>query len=43
MELIVETTDPEPHPGFTGPALDLLPLFTFGDAVPEDDEDRREL
>ena len=23
--------------------VDLLPLFTFGDAVPEDDEDRREL
>ncbi len=76
MELIVETTDPEPHPGFTGPALDLLtfltfgaserygalhplsgvanilrrkhdvdllPLFSFGDAVPDDDEDRREL
>lgn len=76
MELIVETTAGEPHPGFGGPALDLLtfltfaaserygalhplsgvanllrrkhgveimPLLTFGDAVPEDDEDRREL
>ncbi len=76
MELIVETSDPEPHPGFSGPALDLLtfltfgaserygamhplsgvanilrrkhnvdllPLFSFGDAVPDDDEDRREL
>ncbi len=76
MELIVETTDPEPHPGCSGPALDLLtfltfgaserygalhplsgvanilrrkhnidllPLFTFGDAVPEDEEDEREL
>lgn len=76
MDLIVETTSPEPHPGFTGPEQDLLaflsfgaserygslhplsgvanlmrrrhnvdvaPLFTFGDAVPDDDEDRREL
>jgi hypothetical protein len=76
VDLIVETTAPEPHPGFGGPTLDLLtfltfgaserygamhplsgvanllrrrhgvelrPLFTFGDAVPEDDEDRREL
>jgi len=76
MELIVETTDPEPHPGFDGPVLDLLtfltfgaserygalhplsgvanilrrkhsvnllPLFSFGDAVPEDEEDAREL
>lgn len=76
MDLIVETSAGEPHPGFTGPALDLLtfltfaaserygalhplsgvanllrrkhsidimPLLTFGDAVPEDDEDRREL
>ena len=76
MELIVETTDPSPHPGFAGPATDLLafltfgaserygamhplsgvanilrrkhnvnllPLFTFGDAVPEDEEDEREL
>jgi hypothetical protein len=24
-------------------AVDLQPLFTFGDAVPEDDEDQREL
>jgi hypothetical protein len=76
MELIVETTDADPHPGFTGPAtdlltflsfgaserygalhplsgvvnilrrkhsVDLLPLFSFGDAVPEDEEDEREL
>ena len=76
MELIVETTDPEPHPGFAGPALDLLtfltfgaterygsrhplfgianilrrkhgvdllPLFSFGDADPDDEEDEREL
>lgn len=76
MELIVETTADEAHPGFSGPVVDLLtfltfgaserygamhplsgvanilrrkhgvnllPLFTFGDAVPEDDEDRREL
>ena len=76
MELIVETTAPEPHPGFSGPALDLLtfltfgaserygalhplsgvanllrrrhgvdllPLFHFGDAVPEDEEDERNL
>ncbi|MGD9894405.1 MAG: hypothetical protein AB7R89_03075 [Dehalococcoidia bacterium] len=76
MELIVETTDPEPHPGFSGPPVDLLtfltfgaserygalhplsgvanilrrkhnvdllPLFTFGDAVPDDEEDEREL
>jgi hypothetical protein len=76
VDLIVETTAPELHPGFTGPHLDLLtfltfgaserygamhplsgvanllrrrhgvnlgPLFTFGDAVPDDDEDRREL
>jgi hypothetical protein len=76
MELVVETTDPEPHPGFSGPSLDLLtfltfgaserygalhplsgvanilrrkhdvdllPLFTFGDAEPDDEEDEREL
>jgi hypothetical protein len=76
MDLIVETTDPEPHPGFSGPALDLLtfltfgaserygamhplsgvanilrrkhgidllPLFSFGDAVSEDEEDERYL
>jgi glycine/D-amino acid oxidase-like deaminating enzyme len=76
MELVVETTDPEPHPGFAAPPVDLLtfltfgaserygalhplsgvanilrrkhnvdllPLFTFGDAVPDDDEDVREL
>jgi hypothetical protein len=76
MELIVETTSPEPTPGFTGPVADLLaflsfgaserygalhplsgvanllrrrhgvdlmPLFSFGDAVPEDEEDEREL
>jgi hypothetical protein len=76
MELIVETTAGEPHPGFSGPALDLLtfltfgaserygalhplsgvanllrrrhavdlqPLFHFGDAVPEDEEDERNL
>lgn len=76
MELIVETTDPEPHPGFSGPVtdlltfltfgaserygalhplsgvanilrrkhnVDLLPLFSFGDAVPDDEEDEREL
>ena len=76
MDLIVETTDPAPHPGFRGPVLDLLtfltfaaserygalhplsgvanilrrkhgvdlmPLLTFGDAVPEDEEDEREL
>ena len=76
MDLIVETTDPEPHPGFSGPALDLLtfltfgaserygamhplsgvanslrrkhgvdllPLFSFGDAIPEDEEDERYL
>jgi hypothetical protein len=76
MELIVETTAAEPHPGFSGPELDLLtfltfgsserygarhplsgvanilrrkhnvdllPLFSFGDAVPEDEEDERYL
>jgi hypothetical protein len=76
MDLIVETTDPAPHPGFSGPAtdlltflsfgaserygamhplsgvasilrrkhgVDLLPLFSFGDAVPEDEEDERYL
>jgi hypothetical protein len=76
MELIVETTAPEPHPGFSGSATDLLtflsfgaserygamhplsgvanilrrkhgvdlfPLFSFGDAVPDDEEDVREL
>lgn len=76
MQLIVETSNPEAHPGFTGPAedliaflsfgaserygalhplsgvanilrrkhgVDLMPLFSFGDAVPEDEEDEREL
>lgn len=76
MELIIETTAAEAHPGLNGPALDLLtflsfgaserygalhplsgvanilrrkhnvdllPLFSFGDAVPEDEEDEREL
>ena len=76
MELIVETTAAEPHPGFRGPVLDLLafltfgaserygamhalsgvanilrrkhavdlmPLLHFGDAVPEDEEDERNL
>lgn len=76
MDLIVETSDRAPHPGFGGPALDLLtfltfgaserygslhplsgvanilrrkhgvdllPLFTFGDAVAEDEEDERYL
>jgi hypothetical protein len=76
MELIVETSDPESHPGFSGPWLDLLtfltfgaserygarhplsgvanilrrkhnldltPVFHFGDAVPEDEEDERNL
>ena len=76
MDLIVETSAREPHPGFGGPPLDLLtfltfaaserygarhplsgianilrrkhgvdllPLLTFGDAVPEDEEDEREL
>lgn len=76
MQLIVETSNPEAHPGFTGPVedliaflsfgaserygalhplsgvanilrrkhgVDLMPLFSFGDAVPEDEEDEREL
>jgi hypothetical protein len=76
MQLIVETNNPEAHPGFTGPVedliaflsfgaserygalhplsgvanilrrkhgVDLMPLFSFGDAVPEDEEDEREL
>jgi len=76
VELIVETTAAEPHPGFTGPTGDLLafltfgaserygamhplsgvanllrrrhgvnllPIFHFGDAVPEDEEDERNL
>lgn len=76
MDLIIETTADELHPGLSGPALDLLtfltfgaserygalhplsgvanilrrkhgvdllPLFSFGDAVPEDEEDEREL
>jgi|GEM_PF-2700081 len=30
MDLIIETTDPAPHPGFNGPALDLLTFLTFG-------------
>lgn len=76
VELLVETTAEQPHPGFRGSPLDLLtfvsfgaserygslhplsgvanilrrkhgvnllPLMTFGDADPDDDEDRREL